>query len=207
MFDLVNNIFNPILKVQKMWVALKPKLILGASLSRMIDKLPKNRNKCTRNGLILRVVERVIHYSGDNCIELFHINCRRDDDILHVSFLFSPLFKQIMKEQFSVVMGILRYLEVISYIGGPCYTPSIQRREWQILSRYDYTCLWYQNRNHKHYGQQWWQTVAIIHICVHVLHIFSCAWTMISWPCSLKHKTYTHSHIYILIYIQCYFTK
>lgn len=92
LFDLVNNTFNTILKVQEMWVALK--IILGTTLSRMIDKLPQKRNNCTRNGLILWVMERIIHYSGDNGIELFHVNCRGHDDRLHVPFLFfSFVFK------------------------------------------------------------------------------------------------------------------
>ena len=40
----------------------------------------------------LRVAERVIHFSGDNGIELFHVNCRGHDDRLHIPFLLSLLF-------------------------------------------------------------------------------------------------------------------
>lgn len=134
------------------------------TLSRMIGELPQDRNKCTRNGLILRVVERVIHYSGVNGIELLHVNCRGHDDIYHVLFLLSPLFKQKMKEHFSVVMGFLRYLEVISYMGGS----STQWKEWQTRSQYDCMCLWHQNHNYRYCGQQWWQTVAITYICVYL---------------------------------------
>lgn len=50
---------------------LKTKLLLSVTFSRMIGKLPQNRNNHTQNGLISRVVDRVIHYSGDNWIELF----------------------------------------------------------------------------------------------------------------------------------------
>ena len=40
----------------------------------------------------LRVAERVIHFSGDNGIELFHVNCRGHDDRLHIPFLLPLLF-------------------------------------------------------------------------------------------------------------------
>lgn len=72
----------------------------------------------------LRVAERVLHYSGDNGIELFRVNCRGHNDRLHIPFLLSPLFlNRKMKKQFGIVMAFLRYLGVISCTGGPCYTP------------------------------------------------------------------------------------
>lgn len=64
----------------------------------MTGNLPQNRNNCTEMDFILIVVERVIHYSGDNCVELFHVNYKGHDGILHVSCLFPPsLFKQKRK--------------------------------------------------------------------------------------------------------------
>lgn len=56
----------------------------------MIGKLHKT--EITVQEMDLREAERVIHYSGDNGIELFHVNCRGHDDRLHIPFLLSPLF-------------------------------------------------------------------------------------------------------------------
>ena len=56
----------------------------------MIGKLHKT--EITVQEMDLRVAERVIHYSGDNGIELFHVNCRGHDDRLHIPFLLSPLY-------------------------------------------------------------------------------------------------------------------